>query len=37
MLDGSDSLGMAGILKIKGKQASHDIYRIKPGEAKVGP
>jgi Icc-related predicted phosphoesterase len=35
MLDGSESLGMAGLLRIKGKQASHKIYRLKPGEAKV--
>lgn len=35
MLDGSESLGMAGILRIKGKQASYDIYRIRKGEAKV--
>lgn len=35
MLDGSESLGMAGILRIKGKQANYDIYRIRKGEAKV--
>jgi hypothetical protein len=34
MLDGTESLGMAGVLKIKGKQASYKIHRIKPGEAK---
>ena len=34
MLDDTESIGMAGILRIKGKQASHKIYRIKPGEAK---
>lgn len=34
MLDGSESLGMAGILTIKGKQAKYKIYRIRPGEAK---
>lgn len=35
MLDGTESLGMAGLLKVKGKQASYKIYRIRPGEAKV--
>lgn len=35
MLDGSESLGMAGIVRIKGKQASYDVYRIRKGEAKV--
>jgi Icc-related predicted phosphoesterase len=35
MLDGTESLGMAGLMKIKGKQASYKIYRIRPGEAKV--
>lgn len=37
MLDGTESLGMAGLLKIKGKQAAYKIYRIKAGEAKVAP
>jgi hypothetical protein len=35
MLDGSESVGMAGIVHVKGKQASYKIYRLKPGEAKV--
>lgn len=35
MLDGTESLGMAGLLHIKGKQAKHKIYRIRTGEAKV--
>ena len=35
MLDGTESLGMAGVLHIKGKQAKYQIYRIRPGEAKV--
>ncbi|MFZ9888207.1 MAG: metallophosphoesterase family protein [Myxococcota bacterium] len=35
MLDGSESLGMAGLLKVKGKQASYKVYRIKPGAAQV--
>jgi hypothetical protein len=34
MLDGSESLGMAGIMRIKGKQAKYKIYRVKAGEAK---
>lgn len=36
MLDGTESLGMAGLLKVKGKQAAYKVYRIRPGEAKVG-
>ncbi|MCP4499554.1 MAG: hypothetical protein GY822_06260 [Deltaproteobacteria bacterium] len=35
MLDGTESLGMAGLMKIKGKQASYKVYRVKEGEAKV--
>ncbi len=35
MLDGTESLGMAGVLKVKGKQAAYKIYRLRPGEAKV--
>jgi hypothetical protein len=35
MLDGTESLGMAGLLHIKGKQAKHKIYRIRAGEAKA--
>jgi len=35
MLDGTESLGMAGLLKLKGKQGAFQIYRIKEGEAKV--
>ncbi len=34
MLDKTDSVGMAGIVKIKGKQASYSIRRLTPGEAK---
>ncbi len=37
MLDGTESVGMAGLVKVKGKQASYKVYRIKPGEAKVAP
>jgi Icc-related predicted phosphoesterase len=35
MLDSSESVGMAGIVHVKGKQAQYKIKRIKPGEAKV--
>jgi Icc-related predicted phosphoesterase len=35
MLDGTESLGMAALMKIKGKQASYEVYRIRSGEAKV--
>jgi predicted phosphodiesterase len=35
MLDDSESVGMAGIVKFKGKQAMYKIRRLKPGEAKV--
>ena len=35
MLDGSESVGMAGLIHVKGKQAMYKIKRIKPGEAKV--
>ncbi len=35
MLDGSESVGMAGLVHVKGKQAQYKIKRIKPGEAKV--
>jgi Icc-related predicted phosphoesterase len=34
MLDGSESVGMAAMIKVKGKQASYSIHRLKPGEAK---
>ncbi len=34
MLDGTESLGMAGLLTVKGKQAKYKIRRIKDGEAK---
>jgi predicted phosphodiesterase len=37
MLDGSESVGMAGLVKFKGKQAMYKIFRLKPGEAKVAP
>jgi predicted phosphodiesterase len=37
MLDGSESIGMAGIVHVKGKQASYKVKRIKAGEAKVAP
>ena len=35
MLDGTSSIGMAGLLQIKGKQASYKVRRLKEGEAKV--
>jgi Icc-related predicted phosphoesterase len=35
MLDGSESVGMAGLIHVKGKQGMYKIKRIKPGEAKV--
>lgn len=35
MLDGTESVGMAGLVKVKGKQASYSIHRLKPGEAKA--
>ncbi len=35
MLDGTESVGMGGILHIKGKQAMYKIHRLKPGDAKV--
>jgi len=35
MLDGTESVGMAAVVHVKGKQASYKIYRIKPGEAKI--
>ncbi len=34
MLDGSESVGMAGIVHVKGKQAKYKIKRLKAGEAK---
>lgn len=34
MLDSTESVGMAGLVKVKGKQASYKIFRLKPGEAK---
>ena len=37
MLDGTESVGMAGLVKVKGKQAMYKIFRLKPGEAKVPP
>lgn len=37
MLDGTESVGMAGLVKIKGKQAMYKIFRLKPGEAKPAP
>lgn len=37
MLDGTESVGMAGLVKVKGKQAMYKIFRLKPGEAKVAP
>lgn len=36
MLDQTESVGMAGIVKFKGQQAMYQIRRIAPGEAKVG-
>lgn len=35
MLDGTESVGMAGIVHWKGKQAQYKIKRLKAGEAKV--
>jgi Icc-related predicted phosphoesterase len=35
MLDGSQSIGMAASVKIKGKQAAYKIKRLAAGEAKV--
>jgi Icc-related predicted phosphoesterase len=35
MLDSSESVGMAGIVHVKGKQAQYKIKRLKPGEAKI--
>lgn len=35
MLDGTESLGMAGLMKVKGKQAAYKVYRLRAGEAKV--
>lgn len=35
MLDGSESVGMAGLVHFKGKQAMYKIKKIKAGEAKV--
>jgi len=34
MLDGSESVGMAGLVHVKGKQAKYKIKRLKAGEAK---
>lgn len=34
MLDGTESVGMAGLVKVKGKQAMYKIFRLKPGETK---
>lgn len=35
MLDGTESVGMAGLFHLKGKQAKYKIHRLKPGDAKV--
>ena len=35
MLDGTESVGMAGIVHFKGKQAQYKIKRLKAGETKV--
>jgi Icc-related predicted phosphoesterase len=35
MLDGSESIGMAGIVHFKGKQAQYKIKRLKAGDTKV--
>jgi Icc-related predicted phosphoesterase len=37
MLDGSQSVGMAATVKVKGKQAAYKVKRLAPGEAKVKP
>lgn len=34
MLDNTESIGMAGVVKFKGKQAMYRIHRLQPGEAK---
>ena len=34
MLDNTESVGMAGVVKFKGKQAMYRIHRLQPGEAK---
>ncbi|MFH1811633.1 MAG: metallophosphoesterase [Pseudomonadota bacterium] len=33
LLDGTESIGMAGLLRIKGKQAMYKVHRLRPGEA----
>jgi len=33
MLDGTESIGMAGLLQLKGRQAMYKIHRLRPGEA----
>lgn len=34
MLDNTESVGMAGLVKFKGKQAMYQIHRLRPGETK---
>lgn len=33
MLDGTESVGMAGVLQLKGRQAMYKVHRLRPGEA----
>lgn len=35
MLDGTESVGMAGLLHVKGKQAKYKVFRVKGGDGKV--
>ena len=35
MLDGKESIGMAGVLTIKSKQAQYEVKKLQTGEAKA--
>lgn len=37
MLDNTESVGMAGLVKFKGKQAMYKVHRLQPGAAKAAP
>jgi Icc-related predicted phosphoesterase len=37
LLDGTESIGMAGLLRVKGKQAMFKVHRLRPGEAPAAP
>jgi hypothetical protein len=37
MLDGTESVGMAGLVKVKGKQAMYKIFRVTPTDAPPAP